>query len=185
MTAPKNEKKEKNHSEHDVLDALGDSYEKLYEHVANNFHRAEEKTEALFNKLIHEAKDNVMELKKISKDDADKVADWVKRDMADAAHYFAETGNELKDWFGFETTLVENQLLDMFIKAADQTTVNLLQLKEKSNLNISYYTGEVIGPATLKCDKCGEELQFRRAGKIPPCPKCHETSFHRVLKQND
>ena len=182
MTKPKKEKKKKYHSEHEVLDVLGDSYERLYEHVAKNFHRAEEKTEALFNKLIHEAKDKVRELKKISDDDADKVADWVKRDMADAAHYFAETGNELKDWFGFETALVENELLDMFIKAADQTTVKLLQLKEQSKSNISYQTGEVVGPATLKCDECGEELQFRRASKIPPCPKCHETSFHRVLK---
>lgn len=185
MTTPKNEKKEKYRGEHDVLDVLGESYEKLYEHIAENFHRAEDKTEALFNKLMHEAKDKVKELKKISEDDADKVADWVKRDMTDAAHYLAETGNELKDWFGFETTLVENELLDMFIKAADQTTVKLLQLKEESKLNISYHTGEVIGPATLKCDKCDETLQFRRAGKIPPCPKCHETSFHRVLKQND
>ena len=182
MTNKKKKKEDKYSTEHDVLDMLGESYEKLYEHVAENLHEAEEKTESVFKKLIHEAKENVVELKKISHDDAEKVADWVQRDMTDAAHYLSETGNELKDWFGFETALVENKLLDLFSKAADPTTVKLLQLREKSKLNTSYHTGEVTGPATLKCDKCGEVLQFRRAGKIPPCPKCHETSFHRVLK---
>ena len=62
MTTPKHKKKDKYRSEHDVLDVLGDSYEKLYEHVAENLHHAEEKTESVFNKLVHEAKDKVIEL---------------------------------------------------------------------------------------------------------------------------
>ncbi len=182
MSEKKNEQKDKYTSKHDVLDVLGDSYEKLYEHVADNLHHAEEKTESLLNRLLHEGKEKVMELKQISEHDAEQVANWVRQDMTDAAHYLAETGNELKDWFGFETTLVENEILDRFIKAADQTTIELLRLRDKSRLNTHYRTGEVTGPATLKCDQCGEELQFRRAGKIPPCPKCHATHFNRITR---
>ena len=183
MATPRNENIEKYYKhDHDVLDVFGEAYEKLYEDVAENLHHAEEKTESVFNKLIHEAKDKIIGQKKISVDEADKVAKSVRRDMADSAHYLSETGNELKDWFGFETALVENKLLDIFIKSADQTTVELLQLVEKPKLNSSYHTGEVTGPGTLKCDECDETLQFHRAAKIPPCPKCHGTSFHRILK---
>ena len=181
-TQKQNEEKSSHHDSNDVIDALGSAYEKLYEHIADNFHQAEHKTEALFHTLAHEAKDKVTELKEISEHDADKVVDWVKRDMAGAAHYLSETGHELKDWLGFETTLVETELLDLLIKAADQTTVKLLQLKGKSQFGIDYHTGEVIGPSTLVCKECGEELQFRRAGKIPPCPKCRATKFRRKLR---
>lgn len=182
MTTKDDKSREHFHGEHDVLNVMGEAYEKLYEDVAENLHHAEEKTESLFNKLLHEAKDKVRELKEISEEDADKVAAWVKRDMKDAAHYLSDSGNELHDWFGFETALVENKLLDLFARAADKTTIELLRFNEKSMRDAVYRTGEVTGPATLKCDACGEILQFRRAGKIPPCPKCHETRFHRVLK---
>jgi Zn finger protein HypA/HybF involved in hydrogenase expression len=42
-----------------------------------------------------------------------------------------------------------------------------------------YHSGEIIGLGTLACDKCGEKLHFHNPGRIPPCPKCHGTHFHR------
>ncbi|MCK5669240.1 MAG: hypothetical protein KAI15_09155, partial [Gammaproteobacteria bacterium] len=41
-------------------------------------------------------------------------------------------------------------------------------------------TGEIAGFGTLVCDECGEKLHFHKSGHIPPCPKCHKTSFHRI-----
>ncbi len=182
MNKLKKDKTEKYHTDHDLFDRLSDSYENMYEHITENLHHAEEKTEALFNKLVSDAKNKVVELKHLSEEDAEKVATWVRRDITDAGDYLSKTGNELKDWFGFETALVENKLLDMLIKAADQTTIKLLNLKEKSSMNTRYRSGEVIGPATLKCEHCGEVLQYFRAGVIPICPKCHETHFYRIVK---
>jgi hypothetical protein len=164
---------------HDPLDALGEAYEKMYERVVENFHHAEEKTGILFHKLIEEARDKAVELKELSEDDAQKVSDWLKRDVTDAANYLSETGHELKDWLGFETILIESAVLDLLLKTADETTVKLLQMKEDAQRASTYHTGEVTGPGTLVCDQCGEKLHFHRAGKIPPCPKCHATVFHR------
>ena len=171
----------KDSQHHDPIDALGEAYEKLYEFVADNFHHAEQKSKPLFNKLIKEAREKTVELKQLSEHDADKVVDWVKRDMTDTANYLAETGRELKDWLGFETILVENKLLDLLEKAADQTTVKLLQINDDSLPVTTYHTGEVTGPGTLACDQCNEQLLFHRSGKIPHCPKCHATSFHRKV----
>lgn len=166
---------------HDPLDALGEAYEKLYEHVAKNLHDAEKKTEPLFHNLIKEAKEKASKFKELSEEDAEKIASWIKRDMTDLTNYLNHTGNDLKDWLGFETTLVENEFLDLLLKAADQTTAKLLQMKEKVYMDSTYHTGEVVGPGTLECDNCKEHLYFNRAGKIPPCPKCHATNFHRKV----
>ena len=104
---------------------------------------------------------------------------YIKRDLSDAADHLSETGRELKDWLGFETTLLESSIFDLLLKAADKTTLELLKMKEDAQQASIYHTGEITGPGTLVCDQCGEKLHFRKAGKIPPCPKCHATTFHR------
>ena len=165
----------------DPLDALGKAYETLYEDIAKNFHDAENKTEPLFHKLVDEARNNIVKLKEISEQDAEKVTNWVKRDIADLANYLERTGYELKDWLGFEAKLIEKELLDSLLKAADRTTTKILEIKEKNYLPSKYHTGEVVGPGTLSCDKCDEQLHFRKTGRIPLCPKCHATNFHRYV----
>ena len=169
----------KNPRSQDPFDVLSEVYEKMYERAAEGFHQAEEKTIPFLHKLIDEAREKAVELKEVSAEDAEKLADWLKRDMSDAYSYLAETGHELKDWLGFETTLVESGIVDFLLKAADTTTVKLLELKENARKASMYHTGEITGPGTLTCDECGEKLHFYKAGRVPPCPKCHATSFHR------
>ena len=164
---------------HDPLDALGEVYEKMFERAVENFHKAEEKSGALFHKLIDEAKEKAVELEEVSREDAEKLSAYIKRDLSDAAGHLSETGRELKDWLGFETTLLESSIFDLLLKAADKTTLELLKMKEDAQQASIYHTGEITGPGTLVCDQCGEKLHFRKAGKIPPCPKCHATTFHR------
>ena len=163
----------------DPLDALGAAYEKMYERTANKLHSTEEKSAPLLHRLIDEAKGKAVELKELSEDDAEKIAGWLKRDLDDTVAYLSESGNELRDWLGFETTLLESAVLDLLLKAADKTTVELLTMKDYARQPHAYHTGEITGPGTLVCDQCSEKLHFHRAGKIPPCPKCHGTLFHR------
>ena len=163
----------------DPLDALGAAYEKMYERAAENFHKLKEKGEPVLHHLIDEAKEKAVELEELTEQEAAKVAEWLKRDIDDAASYLSETGHELKDWLGYESVMLESAVLDLLLKIADKTTLELLQLKENNMRPYSYHTGEITGPGTLICDKCEEKLHFYKAGKIPPCPKCHGTSFHR------
>ncbi len=169
----------KDSQHHDPIDALGTAYEKMFERAAEHFHNVEEKTGPVLHKLVDEAKEKAIELKELSREDAEKLAAYLKRDLADATDYLLETGHELRDWLGFETSLVESSLLDLMLKAADKTTLQLLKLKETAREASVYRTGEITGAGTLVCDQCGEKLHFHKAGKIPPCPKCHATSFHR------
>ena len=164
---------------HDPIDILGEAYEKMYERAVENLHNTKEKSSTLLHKFIDEAQEKAVELKELTKEDAEKLSGWLKRDLNDTIHYLAETDNELKDWLGFETTLLESAVLDLMLQTADKTTVELLALKENANKASTYTTGEITGPGTLICDQCGETLHFHKAGKIPPCPKCHATRFHR------
>ncbi|HUT39964.1 MAG TPA: zinc ribbon-containing protein [Gammaproteobacteria bacterium] len=163
----------------DPIDALGAAYEKMFERAAENLHSAEVKTAPLLHKLIDEARDEAIALGELSENDAAKLAGWLKRDLDDAISYLAETGHELKDWLGFETTLLENATLDLLLRAADKTTVELSIMKENFRRASTYTTGEITGVGTLVCEQCAEKLHFHKTGRIPPCPRCHSTTFHR------
>jgi hypothetical protein len=164
----------------DPLDSLGAAYETMYEHVADNFHKAKDKTGPLLVKLIHEAKQKAEEIDDLTEEDAEKLTIWLKRDLDDVISYLSETEYALKDWLGFETSLLKNAMIHALLETADKTTVALLRMKENAHEPYDYHTGEVSGFGTLICDECGEKLHFHKAGKIPPCPQCHKTSFHRI-----
>jgi len=166
-------------STHDPIDILGEAYEKMFERAAEHFQHAEEKSLPLLHRLVDDARDEAISLKEITRDDANQVADYLKRDLSHANQYLAETGHELKDWFGFETLLLETGLLDLMQKVADPTIVKLNEFRESLEQLASRHTGQITAPGTLVCDQCGEQLHFHRTSKVPPCPKCHGTAFHR------
>lgn len=161
------------------LEVLAKAYETMHERVAEKLHKVKQQTGPVLHGFIDEAKDKAVELDELTEHDAEKLALWLKRDLDDAISHIAETGDELKDWLGFETTLIESALLYMLLETADKTTVELLRLKENAERPYIYHTGEITGPGTLICDQCEEKLHFHKAGHIPPCPKCHQTIFHR------
>jgi hypothetical protein len=171
----------KDPQQHDPHDSLSKAYEKMFERAINKFHSVEEKSAHLLHQLIDEARDKAIGLKEVSEEEAEKLTVYLKRDLNDAAMFLSKTGNEIEDWLGFETQLLESSFLNQLLKVADKTTLELLKMKQNAEILYSYHTGEITGPSTLICDPCGERLHFRTAGKIPPCPKCHATRFHRKL----
>ncbi|VAW66465.1 hypothetical protein MNBD_GAMMA08-2395 [hydrothermal vent metagenome] len=172
----------KNSSHNDPIEILGTIYEKMYERTAESLKKATTITAELLHKAIDEAEEKTIELETISKEDAKKLSNWLKRDLVDAANFIADTEYELKDWLGFETTLLETYAKYLLENTADPTLVELFQLQENAKAASIYTTGEITGPGTLICAQCGEVLHFHKAAKVPPCPKCHATQFNRKTK---
>ena len=55
----------------------------------------------------------------------------------------------------------------------------LTSAAEKAEQAITCRSGEITSAGTLKCVACGDELHFKKTGRIPPCPKCHATEFRK------
>jgi len=164
---------------HDPIESIGEAYELMLERVLAGLQKVEKKTGPRLHQLVDKARDMAVELGEMSAEEAEKLSAYLKRDLADSGEYLSRNGGELKDWLGFEAGLVKQELYDLMFQAADQSTLALLEFREQASSNPVYSTGEVTGPGTLVCDACGEQLRFHKAGRIPPCPKCHTTVFHR------
>lgn len=41
----------------------------------------------------------------------------------------------------------------------------------------TYHTGEKPGKGRYSCTNCGTDVELNSGDKMPPCPKCTNTSF--------
>ena len=163
----------------DPLDRLVDAYENMLERVDEMLDKAEKTTLPTLRKSLEQARDKAVELNELTREEAERVSDYLERDMQDAAQFLSQTGSEFRNWLQFDLRLMEARMLDMFANVADRTRVELGKLAENARNASLYRTGEITGPGTLVCTGCGKALHFHKTGHIPPCGICHGTVFKR------
>jgi NADH pyrophosphatase NudC (nudix superfamily) len=166
-------------SHQDPLERLTKAYDKMLEEVHEALESARENALPGLKDYLDDAREKLVELGELSREEADKVSTYVERDIKDAAHYLLETGEQLSAWWRFDVQQVEERMLEMFTSVADQTKLELTKLAERANRASLYHTGEVTGPGTLICVQCGKEMHFNKTGHIPPCSDCKGTDFQR------
>jgi polyhydroxyalkanoate synthesis regulator phasin len=166
-------------------DRLVEAYERMLKSAHDTLERAEKETVPAFREMLEKARDNMVELGELTREEATKVAEYVERDIKDAAGYIAQSGEDLKKWWRFDMDMVEQRVLEMFSRVADQTSVQLRGWAEQARRATQYRTGEISGPGALICAACGAEMHMHKTGRIPPCPKCHATDFKRTSEDDD
>ncbi|MDQ6973940.1 MAG: NADP-dependent isocitrate dehydrogenase [Mariprofundaceae bacterium] len=48
---------------------------------------------------------------------------------------------------------------------------------EKTEESLICRSGDITSAGRLTCKSCGHVLEFKKTGRIPPCPECHTTEF--------
>ena len=166
----------------DPVEALGEAYELLLEKLLDEFHVCDphhrEKAGEV-DALIEQASRQTPGLRELDQPEQEQVKQAVRRDLQSLARYHRSGQQETEGWLGFELRRLEGRLLELIPKVADPTLTQWLEWREELQ-RLPYHTGEITGPGILVCDQCGEKLRFERAGRIPPCPKCGGTRFHRL-----
>ena len=163
-----------------------EAYEKLLKFSMKEARLLENKTGPILHKLIDSSSKKITELSEYTEEEAIKISGYLKRDLLEAAHYMSQTGSDFKKWLALETIdteIIEDFLLDQFKQAADQTTIELAEIKYAAEA-AEYHTGEITGPGILLCDGCQQEMHFQKTGHIPPCPKCKASRFHRKFSHH-
>lgn len=170
-------------TEQNIEQKLIAAYDKMMERVEHLLDAAEQQALPVLQKNIDKAKQQAIELKEITKEEAEKIGDYLRRDLHDAAEHLETSGKEFSSWFSFDLKLIEDRVLDIFVKVADKTRLELAQLAEQAKRAQEYHTGEITSIGTLACQECETLLHFKKTSRIPPCPKCHKTVFVRTRRR--
>ena len=156
------------------------AYEQMLERSKTFLTETGHKVAPKLDAAIEVAKEKTADLGELTLEEAEKIAEYLKRDLHDAAEFLADDNNELRQWLRFDIELVENRVLDALSLLVDHTKVDLTEFAEQAQRFGEWHTGEITSPGTLVCRECGEVLHFHKTGHIPPCPKCHATAYRRA-----
>jgi len=168
-------------ADEDRKERLAQAYDHMLEGVRDWIQELEDSTVPAIEKALDNAREKTMELNELTREEADKVGEYLRRDLLHLGEHLDEKkDDDLRSWFRMDLELIETKLADLFSSVADRTTVELERLREIASLSEFWSTGEITGPGILECTACGEQLHFSKTGHIPPCPKCHATSFKRL-----
>lgn len=162
------------------------AYANMLERVRQGLESTEDDVATRLQYVIDAAKEKAFELGELTREEAEKVGEYLLRDMQDASGYLAQEGKQLGDWLKFDIELVEERLAEVLTETLDHavntTNLELQQLADTAAEENLWYTGEVTGPGTLVCDNCGHELNFYHIQDVPGCPRCDGTIFKRVSR---
>ncbi len=167
--------------------------EKRSEHLTHGYNRMVERVRSAFEhgtaaSLLHAiqlCKDKAFELQELSKEEAERIGDFLHRDVQDAAEYLANSGGDLADWMRFDLELIEERLAESFFIVADRTCIELSQLAEEAQHVGEYLTGDVVGPGSLQCSACDHWVRFQETSQLPVCPACGGGIFKRPPAEQD
>jgi DNA-directed RNA polymerase subunit RPC12/RpoP/site-specific recombinase XerD len=152
-----------------------------YSEFMTHLHETMEDTLHSFAEALEISKEKISKSSDMSKADINKVSSYVQRDVEHAAHHLSgENDSEsLSEWFKFDVELIENFTLEAFLSVADKTRIELAKLEQLAQKH-SYQSGEITGPGSFICDKCGKEIAFKTPSEIPECPACNGKVFVRI-----
>ena len=162
-----------------MQDKLLRAYDTMLERLHKAVEHTEQKTLPSIEEQLKQAKEKAIELGELSRDEADKVADYLRRDLDDVSLYLQETKAEFSEWLTFESALLENKMGEWLNLVADKTKLEWDKIKLQAVKSQLYHSGEIIGAGSIECIACEQTLNFKKTGHIPPCPKCHKTEFKR------
>ena len=157
---------------------LTHAYNTMMERIHGLMEHADEGAHTL-QQAIEKAREKAVELGELTREEAEEIGTYLKRDMHDAANYLADTGKDMNDWLHMDMELIKLKLFDMFSSVADKTRVDMMKFEQEVKAASEYHAGEITGPGTLECTKCGEVVRFSKTGHIPPCTQCHGNVYYR------
>ena len=161
-------------SENGTQTNLADLYEKMSRILRESLEKTGTLTEEVFERSLKEARELSSRMKEHYGEDISKVSEYIRRDWHEAIRF---TRTQTRRSFNLDR--LQAGLLDVISTLAKSAGEQLGNFAEKINHRLTYKTGEIAGAGTLECLECHQTLLFEQASRIPPCPKCRNTTFRR------
>ncbi len=151
-------------------------YDELLEKTRQFIDEADREISPKLHYAVDAAKDKIADLEEYTREEVEKIGEYLKRDLIDAARFSGDFGQ----WLKFETGLIEDRLLEAFSSMVDHTRLELNRIRDEADRYGEWRSGEVAGIGTLVCQECGETLRFSASSLIPPCPRCQGHRWRRA-----
>jgi len=153
---------------------LSELYETMSRMFRDKLERAGTLTEDAFERAMQETRDWATRMRESYREDVSRVSDFIRRDWYEGIRYARDQYRR-----NFDLDRLQAGAMGALSRLAKSAGEQLEAFASKLSERLTYKTGEIAGAGSLECTGCGQVLSFEKARRIPPCPKCHGTSFRR------
>jgi len=151
-----------------------DQYDELAERFKELFEAGAEKSSEYAQIAMEKARQQLTAAGTFSEEQGKNLKRFLERD-------FAQMADVMKHWAKeeFNPSRVRSGALASLSTLLNVAGSALSSIAERTQKAISCRSGEITSAGTLTCNACGNELHFKKTGRVPPCPKCHATEFRK------
>ena len=129
------------------------------------------------DEALKRAGDELSSAGNFTREQSEKISAFIKRDIQHVADAASKSKENVKEAVNPKRLSVAAQ--SIFSRILSNTAGALNDWAKKSEQNLEFKTGEITSPGSLTCKNCGETIQMKKTGRIPPCPKCHHTLYRK------
>jgi len=162
--------KEEENSTENKMGTEESQYERLAQKTAEFLTSVKEKTPETLEKVVEKAKKELVEAGEIGSKKAEEFSEYLKKDLNLSMKDFSKLTDVIKD--KSNPSRVGAGILNIFHDITKTLGEQLSNIAAKTEEKLTYKTGKITGPGTLKCNKCGKELHLTKVSRIPPCSGC-------------
>ncbi len=161
------------------------AYDRMLERVEARLKQIPDATVQALEQEVANAVEFEYELKEMTREEADLLGAYLKRDLEHLLQFVEETGEGLAEWLQLDISLLEQQLADHLLSVADQTLVDTLTLQQKLDNKTAghYIAGEIATAGMFNCLNCGHMRCLTATSQLEPCDACGSQYYERVTSR--
>ncbi|MEO6423108.1 MAG: hypothetical protein ABIR84_10625 [Candidatus Nitrotoga sp.] len=156
---------------------LAEQYDKLASKFNEYYLTGKERGRESMSVALDKAHEHMTSLGEFSTERGEELKQYLARDLDQTISDAHKLGEEAKE--RFHPARLGAGALSSLATVLEFTGNALHSLSSKTKETLTYKTGEMTSAGTLTCHACGQKVQLKKTGHVPPCPKCSGTHFDR------
>jgi isocitrate dehydrogenase len=156
---------------------LAEQYDKLASKFNELYLAGKERGRESMSVALDKAHEQLTALGEFSAEQGAELKQYLARDLDQTISDAQQLGEEAKE--RFHPARLGAGALSSLATVLESTSNALHSLSNKTKETLTYRTGEMTSSGTLTCQACGQKVQLKKTGHVPPCPKCNGTLFNK------
>jgi isocitrate dehydrogenase len=152
-------------------------YDRFAERSRELFETSQEKGRDAFEKAMEVARAQLAAAGEFTAEQGEAFKKYLERDLEQTAEDFRALGQEAEE--RLHPSRVGAGALSSLARLLHATGRTMVSLSQRAEETLAYQTGEITTAGTLTCSACGQTVQLKATGHVPPCPSCHGTRFRK------
>ena len=148
---------------------LTEQYDKLASKFNEFYLAGKERGRESMSVALDKANEHLASLGEFSAERGEEMKQYLARDLDQTILDAQKLGEEAKE--RFHPARVGAGALSSLATVLEMTGNALRSLSSKTKETLTYKTGEITSAGTLTCQACGQQMQLKKTGHVPPCPK--------------